>query len=108
MDARRRVMRPCSFAHAMGSWATFRALWPAFGACSTSRGGGAVMRFEPFFGRPFAVVLPQGTGGLGVQPTGLVVMPPPPSECRADFDGDGQPTLIDFIEFQNAFALGCP
>ena len=74
----------------------------------TSRGGGAVMRFDPFFGSPFAVVLPQGTGGLGVQPTGLVLMPPPARECRADFDGDGQLTIFDFLEFQNAFSLGCP
>lgn len=26
--------------------------------------------------------------------------------CRADFDGDGELTLFDFLAFQNAFALG--
>ncbi|MEO1008257.1 MAG: GC-type dockerin domain-anchored protein [Planctomycetota bacterium] len=29
-------------------------------------------------------------------------------EASADFDGDGELTLFDFLAFQNAFAAGCP
>ncbi|MEQ8844388.1 MAG: FG-GAP-like repeat-containing protein [Phycisphaerales bacterium] len=28
--------------------------------------------------------------------------------CRADFDGDGELTLFDFLAFSNAFDAGCP
>ncbi|MFI4917576.1 MAG: hypothetical protein ACIAS6_13860, partial [Phycisphaerales bacterium JB060] len=28
--------------------------------------------------------------------------------CRADFDGDGELTIFDFLAFQNAFDAGCP
>ncbi|MEO1008629.1 MAG: GC-type dockerin domain-anchored protein [Planctomycetota bacterium] len=28
--------------------------------------------------------------------------------CRADFDGDGELTIFDFLAFQNAFAMGDP
>jgi len=27
---------------------------------------------------------------------------------RADFDGDGDFTIFDFLAFQNAFDAGCP
>ena len=32
----------------------------------------------------------------------------PMRDCPADFDGDGQLTIFDFLAFQNAFAIGCP
>ena len=31
----------------------------------------------------------------------------PRCPCPADFDGDGQLTIFDFLAFQNAFAMGC-
>jgi len=30
------------------------------------------------------------------------------NQCRADLDGDGELTIFDFLQFQNAFALGDP
>ncbi|MEO1008254.1 MAG: hypothetical protein AAFX79_06785 [Planctomycetota bacterium] len=27
--------------------------------------------------------------------------------CRVDLDGDGEPTIFDFLEFQNEFDAGC-
>ncbi|MEQ9095124.1 MAG: GC-type dockerin domain-anchored protein [Phycisphaerales bacterium] len=35
-------------------------------------------------------------------------IPPPPSRCRADLDGDGELTIFDFLEFQNLFDTGDP
>jgi hypothetical protein len=32
----------------------------------------------------------------------------PPEACRADFDGDGELTIFDFLAFQSAFDLGDP
>jgi hypothetical protein len=34
--------------------------------------------------------------------------PCPPRPCPADFNGDGQLDIFDFLAFQNAFVAGCP
>ena len=66
----------------------------------------------------FAYDLSQGPGGTWVSFTnpytssnatgGAAWLGPLESPCRADFDGDGELTIFDFLAFQNAFDAGDP
>jgi hypothetical protein len=65
----------------------------------------------------FSYDLSQGPGGAWVPFTnpydssatgGAAWLGPIESPCRADFDGDGELTIFDFLAFQNAFDAGDP
>jgi hypothetical protein len=52
----------------------------------------------------YDVVISNASGSATSRTTILAVR----DTCAADFDGDGQLTLFDFLAFQNAFDAGCP
>ena len=88
---------------------TQMAIGPDEALVVASQGSSAsAVRFDRMTGQTLGILLPAGAGGLGAARWGLVMMPTPPAECRADFDGDGQLTIFDFLAFQNAFDAGCP
>lgn len=95
---------------AAGTGGLFRptqmAIGPDDALVITSRGSAAsALRFDRVTGELLGTLLPDNAGGLGPLRVGLVMMP---AECRADFDGDGNLTIFDFLAFQNAFDAGCP
>ena len=52
----------------------------------------------------YDVVVTNASGSDTSEPSVIAVR----TACQADFDGDGQLTLFDFLAFQNAFDAGCP
>jgi len=51
---------------------------------------------------------PAGDTPASGAPWSFTIVDAPRSDCPADFDGDGELTLFDFLAFQNAFDAGCP
>ncbi|MFI4916917.1 MAG: immunoglobulin domain-containing protein [Phycisphaerales bacterium JB060] len=52
----------------------------------------------------YDVVVTNDAGSVTSDPALVAIRQP----CIADFDGDGELTIFDFLAFQNAFDAGCP